>query len=52
VIEVAGNQIDDVGTQALAKALESNRSLRTVNLFRACFSAAIMAVLVVVVLVF
>jgi hypothetical protein len=35
VSAVIGNQIGDAGAQALAKALESNRTLTALNLQRA-----------------
>jgi hypothetical protein len=46
---VTGNNFGDVGAQALAKALECNRTLTTLDLGGACFTAAIIAVLVVAV---
>jgi hypothetical protein len=44
---VTGNNIGDVGAQALANALQSNRRLTTLDLGSACFTAAIVAVDVV-----
>jgi hypothetical protein len=46
VSAVTGNQIGDAGAQALAEALESNHTLVTLVLWSACFTAAIVAVLV------
>jgi hypothetical protein len=44
---ITGTDIGAVGTQALAKALESNRTLKWLYLGSACPAAAIIAVLVV-----
>jgi hypothetical protein len=40
----AVNEIGDGGATALAKALESNSTLATLNLARTCFTAAIVAI--------
>jgi hypothetical protein len=40
VSAVTGNTIWDAGAQALATALETNRTLKTLDLVRACSIAA------------
>jgi hypothetical protein len=48
VSAITDNQIDVAGAQALAKALESNHALTALDLFSACRTAVVVAVVVVV----